>query len=101
MGWEARKRGSSYYTRSRWKDGRVVRQYIGTGPLAEIAALDDELERLQKEEEAAYRRKERERLERSASFLRQLEEACEVLTRAHLLAAGCCKRRGEWRRRRV
>ncbi len=100
MGWETRARGSSYYTRSKWKGGRVVRQYVGTGPLAEIVALDDELKRLRKEEEAAHRREERERLEQSAGFLRELEEACEVLTRAHLLAAGCRKRRGEWRRRR-
>ncbi len=102
MGWETRRRGFSYYyTRSNWKGGRVVRQYVGTGPVAEIAALDDESRRLQKEEEAAYRREEREHLEQSAGFLRELEEACEVLTRAHLLVAGCRKRRGEWRRRRV
>ncbi len=76
------------------------RVYVGTGPLAEIVALNDELKRLQREEEAAYRREERERLEQSAGFLRELEEACEVLARAHLLAAGCRKRRGQWRRRR-
>ena len=101
MGWETRERGSSYYTRSKWKDGRVLREYVGTGPLAEFVALDDGLKRLQKEEEAAHRREERERLEQGAGFLRELEEACEVLTWAHLLAAGCRKRRGEWRRRRA
>jgi hypothetical protein len=101
VGWETRERGSSYYTRSRWKDGGVVRQYIGTGPLAEIVALDDELKRLQDEEETACRRQEWEHLEQSAEFLRALEEAYEALTRAHLLAAGYRKRRGEWRRRRV
>ncbi len=100
MGWEKRERGGLYYTRSRKVDGRVVREYFGTGPLAEIVALEDDLERLQKEEERAYCREERERLEQSAGFLRELEEACEVLTRAHLLAAGCRKHRGEWRRRR-
>jgi len=31
MGWETRKRGSSYYCRSKWVDGQVVREYIGTG----------------------------------------------------------------------
>jgi hypothetical protein len=79
MGWETRGRGSSYYTRSKWKGGRVVRRYVGTGPLAELVALDDELKRLQKEEEAAYRREEREHLERSAGFLRELEEACHTV----------------------
>jgi hypothetical protein len=100
MGWERRERGSSYYTRSKWKGGRVVRQYIGTGPLAEIVARDDELKRLRKQEAAAYWKEERERLEQSAGFLRELEEAAEVLTRAELLASGCHEHKGQWRRRR-
>jgi hypothetical protein len=34
MPWEERKRGGRYYTRSyRDKDGRVRREYIGTGEL--------------------------------------------------------------------
>jgi hypothetical protein len=100
MGWETRERGSSYYTRSKWKGGQVVRQYVGTGPLAELIALDDELKRCQKEEEATYWREERERLEQSVGFLRELEEAAEVLTQAELLACGCHQRKGQWRRRR-
>jgi hypothetical protein len=100
MAWEKRERGGLYYTRSRRVDGRVVREYFGTGPLAEIVAEGDELERLQKEEEIAYCREERERLERDAAFLRELEVAARILTRAHLLAAGCHKHKGEWRRLR-
>jgi hypothetical protein len=100
MGWEKRGRGGLYYTRSRKVDGRVVREYVGTGPLAEIVALDDELKRLQKEEMAAYWREERERLRRSAEFLSELEEAAEVLTRAELLASGYHEHKGQWRRRR-
>ena len=101
MGWERRKRGStSYYTRSKWVGGRVVREYIGSGPLGEIVASDDELIRLQKEETVAYWKEERERLERDAAFLQELEEVAEIITRAHLLASGCHKRKGEWRRKR-
>jgi hypothetical protein len=36
--WERRERGSLYYTRSRRKDGRVVREYFGGGVLDEITA---------------------------------------------------------------
>jgi hypothetical protein len=100
MGWEKRERGGLYYTRSRRVDGRVVREYFGTGPLAEIVALEDDLERLQKEEEAAHRKEERERLEQSVLFLRELDEAAEVLTRAEMLASGCHQHKGQWRRRR-
>jgi hypothetical protein len=101
MAWETRKgRAGPYYTRSRWVGGKVVRDYVGGGVLGRLAAQRDELERLGSEEEAARRREERESLEQSAGFLRELEKAAEVLTRAELLASGCHKRRGEWRRKR-
>ena len=100
MGWETRKRGTSrYYTRSRWKGGRVIREYIGGGVLGRLAAQLDELERQQREEETAYWREERERFEQNAAFVRELEEAAQILSQAHLIAAGFHKRRGEWRKR--
>jgi len=89
MGWETRERGTSYYTRSRWVNGRVAREYIGTGYIGKIVALDDKLKRLQNEEEAARWREELECLKRSAAFLHALAEAAEVLTQARLLASGC------------
>ncbi len=100
VGWEIRKRGSSYYTRSKWMDGRVVRQYVGGGRVGEIFALEDELKRRQREEEAAFRKEERKQLEASAAFLKELEEAAEVLVRASLVGAGYRKRKGQWRRER-
>jgi hypothetical protein len=100
VGWEQRKRGTSYYTRSKRVDGRVVREYLGGGVLGQLAAQLDECERRLQAEEAAYWKEERERLEWSASFVRELEEAAEILTRAHLIAGGLHKRHGEWRRLR-
>jgi hypothetical protein len=69
---------------------------------AAIAALEDEIKRRQREEEAAeaFRKEEREHLEASAAFLKELEEAAEVLVRANLVGAGCRKRKGEWSRER-
>jgi hypothetical protein len=79
----------------------VVREYVGGGEIGRLAAQRDERERLQREQDAARRREEREGLERSADFLGELEEAAKVLVRAELLASGCHKRKGEWRRLRA
>jgi hypothetical protein len=100
VGWETRERGTRYYTRSKWVDGRVVREYVGGGVLGKIAALEDEHKRLQKQETVAHWTEQQKHLERDAAFLKELEEVTEILTRACLIAAGCHRRRGEWRRRR-
>ncbi len=100
MAWETRERGGSYYTRSRRKDGRVVREYVGVGVLGEIAALEDEYERRRQEEEAAYWKEELERLEELAAPVLELSEAAEILVRAHLIAAGYHRHKGEYRRAR-
>ena len=98
MGLEKRN-GRVYYYKSR-RDGEKVRKvYVGAGDFAHVAAKLDEAERLRRKEEVAYWKAERERLERSAAFLQELTEAAEVLVRAHLLASGCHRHKGQWRRR--
>jgi hypothetical protein len=100
MGWEPRERGGPYYTRSRRVGGRVVREYVGAGPFAELAAAIDALKRCQREEKEGYWQGERERLEQEVVFLRGLEEAAEIITQAQLIADGCHKHKGSWRRSR-
>jgi hypothetical protein len=91
---------SSYYYRSVRSGERVKKEYVGGGLLGQVAAKLDERERLRRKEEVACWRVERERLEESAAFLQELTEAAEVLVRAHLLASGCHRHKGQWRRRR-
>jgi hypothetical protein len=99
--WERRERGGPYYTRSRKEGGRVVREYVGGGVLGEIAALEDEYERRRHQEEAAFWKEERERLEELATPIEEMCEVAEILARAALLAAGYRRHnRGEWRKRR-
>ena len=101
MAWEKRKRGGSYYARSRKVNGRVVREYIGGGILGHIAALQDAQERRRREEEAALWKEERDRLDALMAPVDQLCEVAEILSRATLLAAGFRRhQRGEWRRKR-
>ncbi len=102
MAWETRKRGRQYYTRSRKVGGRVIREYIGTGPLAELAAKLDAIEREERTVEAERRRRQQERLESADGAVDALYHSAEVLAKAALLSAGYHRHdRGEWRKRRV
>jgi hypothetical protein len=97
MGWER----DSYYTRSRKVNGRVVREYVGAGRLAELAAQLDALDRDQRESDADARRAARAELDALAASLSELNRRCDLLTRAALVAAGFRQhKRGEWRKRR-
>jgi len=101
MAWERRKRGGLYYTRSRKLNGRVLREYFGGGPLGQLAALQDEREKRQREEQAAYWREEQEALDALEAPVDEFSEATDLLVRAALLASGYRQHnRGEWRLRR-
>ena len=100
MAWEKRKRGGRYYTRSRRspEDGRVLREYVGSGPLAELAA---EADRTKRELAEAERQREKEELERLKALIApvlEISEAAEILAHAHLIAAGYHRHKGEYRR---
>ena len=101
MGWETRERGGQYYTRSRRVGGRVVREYVGCGPLAELAASLDEAGR---RERAAARERARRAEARDApavAALAELGRLLDGLAAAFLIGAGYRRHhRGEWRRRR-
>ena len=101
MAWETRARGTRYYTRSRRVNGRVVREYIGIGLAAEIAARTDERERAYRQARAQAEREERERLDALDGQVDELCGTADVLARAALVLAGFHQHhRGEWRRRR-
>jgi hypothetical protein len=99
VSWEQRNGGGRYYTRSRRERGRIVREYVGAGPIAELAAIQDEAERVRREEKARAWREEREDLDALDGTAGELCELAELLTRAALLAAGYRQHnRGEWRK---
>ena len=98
MAWEERERGGCYYTRSRRRGGRVLREYVGTGPLAELAAEADRERRELEEARRDREGEELERLEALAAPVLEVSEAAEILAHAHLVAAGYRRRKGEYRR---
>ena len=100
MAWEERG-GRRYYYRSVRRGGRVIKEYVGTGPVAEATAQLDEEERLRREEEAQAWKEERRRMEILEAQIEELCDAAETLSRAALVAAGYRQHnRGEWRLRR-
>ncbi|MBL8797204.1 MAG: hypothetical protein JNM56_25100 [Planctomycetia bacterium] len=100
MSWEHRN-GRLYYTRSRRQAGRIVREYIGTGPVAEAAAQADAQRRA-----ARLNQRELEHAERSAwtaaeAAARTATDLVTQLFRASLLGASFrLHARSEWRRRK-
>jgi hypothetical protein len=97
MGWDK----GRYYTRSKKINGRVVREYLGAGRVAELAARMDELAREKRRLDVLELRSEKGDLDSLESELQAMELRSDLLARAALLAAGYRRHnRGEWRKRR-
>jgi len=100
MGWETRKNGGRYYTHSKKVDGRVVREYVGTGDFAELMAQADTLERQQRIERQAALKAERDKDRETEKALTDYYEAIQRTTESVLIDAGYHKHKGQWRRKR-
>jgi hypothetical protein len=98
MGWDK----GRYYTRSKKVNGRVVREYVGAGRVAELAAELDALERKRREAERAAFRSVRAEVDALDGPLNELHNLADLVARAALVAAGYRQHnRGEWRKQRV
>jgi hypothetical protein len=95
-----RRDGTLYYYRS-VRDGEKVRKvYVGAGEIARISHESDILRRTGQEARREREKADLERLDALAAPVLELSEAAEILARAHLLASGCHRHKGEWRRAR-
>lgn len=103
VAWETRRGGTRrYYTRSVRREGRVVRQYVGTGPHAEAVAAADRERCVNREARRAAARSTLGRIAEADAKVKALCDTAEVAARAHLLMVGYHRHaRGSWRRRRV
>ncbi len=100
MSWEIRG-DRRYYYRARKVGGRVVKEYVGAGLLAELAARQDTRTREARAASARARQAERAGLEAVDGELTDIDDAIETLSRASLVLSGYHRhQRGTWRRRR-
>ncbi len=92
--------GRKYYTRSKRVGGRIRREYVGSGELAEFAAKNDALKREGRRLEELRERSERDRLDEVDEQVDDLCRLADLVAKGALLVAGYHLHRGEWRKRR-
>jgi hypothetical protein len=99
MAWE--QRGTqTYYYRSVRRNGRVTKDYLGTGPLAELYAAEEAERRAQRHTEAETWRQEQAALDALDQQLDDYWNAATILLKATLYAEGYYQHdRGAWRKR--
>src|SRR5215831_66151 len=89
-----------YYYRSEWVSGRPVRRYVGTGPVAELAAAADDLRKLKRVIAAREQKAEQARWQAALGPLRELCSGTGLLVKATLLCAGYSQHaRSSWRKK--
>jgi hypothetical protein len=101
MGWERRAQcRDTYFYTARKVGGRVVKRYIGRGPLADVAAAQDAVVKADRRASIAAVRNMATLMAPADSTLRALDHICDLLAAANLAAAGYLRNHYEWRRPR-
>lgn len=100
MAWETRRGKQYYYRTRRSKDGRVRKEYVGTGLAAMAAAKADEEAREAKRQEREQIRRIETQVRPLKELMNELDEGVRLLMAGTLLAAGYHNHRGNWRKRR-
>jgi hypothetical protein len=100
MGWVVRGDKQYYYRSFRRPGGGFRREYIGSGPAADLAAALDAHRRQQRRAQREALWADREAWGEVAAVLDELIVTSDLLMQACLLVAGYhLHQRGEWRRR--
>ena len=101
MAWESRNGVGRYYTRSKRVGGRVGREYIGAGPVADLIAAQDAERRAEREAERQAWNAAKARIEDAEDAVERFSKRVTELTSLLLVDAGYYRHhRGRWRKRR-
>jgi hypothetical protein len=96
VAWE-RQGNHVYFYRSRRAGRRVVRDFYGNGPEAQLAAALVEQRRQRQQAAREGRRAAQEPWDEAARPVDELRTALELLVDVALLAGGFHQHRGQWR----
>src|SRR5438132_1121731 len=100
MSWEVRG-NRRYYRRKRRIDGRMVKVYVGTGPMAEREAELDAQRRAKREAEREAARAAEACCNEALTPVEEVTKLIDLLMRATLISEGHYQHdRGAWRTRR-
>lgn len=97
MAWESRGK-NCYYYRTKRIAGIVRKEYIGRGPAARQAAIEDELTKRRRDREREQIRALQDAIQPVRLLTRALEDGERMLAHATLLAAGFHQNKGIWRK---
>jgi hypothetical protein len=100
MAWE-RRGNRTYYFRRHSVAGRKLREYIGTGPIADAAAAADAIRQADRQAVAAARRAQAVIWGNAEASVHEATQAADHLTKACLAAAGYHQHDRAWRLRHV
>jgi hypothetical protein len=99
MGWERRGK-KCYYYRSKWVNGRVVKEYLGDGPAALEAARQDAEAASQRAERTFEQVKLAAELAALEALFDAMDAECDAQVIPAMAAKGYHKYRGVWRKKR-
>ncbi len=102
MALETRKKGiNQYYYRKRREAGRVVSEYLGSGPIGELAAMHQEIDNERRLAQRQAQERERQPVIIAEQALGELHQITALLVKAQMLVAGYHQHKGTWRKRRT
>lgn len=96
-----RRGGCTFLIRSVRRGGRVTSEYVGSGPVAVLAAQLEAAERAEREATAAEWKAECARLDTVDEAVAELFRQVDRIARDILLASGFHQHKGQWRKRRT
>lgn len=100
MGFEER-RGKIYYYREQRRGETVVSEYVGSGFVAQYAALQDAREQRERAKKREIERQKRARFAEKEAKLAELEQQIKLLIEATYLINGYHQTKNRiWRRKR-